>query len=57
MTNEFFPPTETELEEMIFQLNKKLEDEHYREDWPDLAEQLAEKKEQLRQLIIKNNAL
>lgn len=55
--NEFFPPTQQELEEMIFTLTKKLEDERYRDEWEDLAEQLKEKEQQLQELIIKDNAL
>lgn len=55
--NDFFPPTQQELEEMIFTLTKKLEDERYRDEWEDLAEQLKEKEKQLQELIIKDNAL
>ena len=57
MTNEFFPPTETELEEMIFILKKKLENEKYSDDWEELAEELEKKEEQLQQLILLNNIL
>lgn len=55
--NEFFPPTQQELEEMIYTLTKKLEDERYGEEWEELAEQLKEKEKQLEELIIKDNAL
>lgn len=55
--NEFFPPTQEELEEMIYTLTKKLEDEPYRDEWEDLAEQMKEKEQQLQELIIKDNAL
>lgn len=49
---EIFPPTQQELEEMIFELTKKLEDERYRDEWPELAE----KREELeKQLKIKSN--
>ncbi len=47
MTQEFFPPTEQELEEMIYTLQKKLEDERYRDEWPELHEELKEKERQL----------
>lgn len=57
MNNEFFPPTETELEEMIFILKKKLENEKYSDDWEELAEELEKKEEQLQQLILLNNIL
>lgn len=50
--NEFFPPTQQELEEMIYTLSKKLEDERYSDEWEDLAEQLKEKEKQLEQLKI-----
>ncbi len=52
-----FPPTQQELEEMIYTLTKKLEDERYSDEWEDLAEQLKEKEQQLQELIIKDNAL
>ncbi len=55
--NEMFPPTQQELEEMIYTLTKKLEDERYSDEWEDLAEQLKEKEQQLQELIIKDNAL
>lgn len=55
--NDFFPPTQQELEEMIYTLSKKLEDDRYSDEWEDLAEQLKEKEQQLQELIIKDNAL
>jgi len=55
--NEMFPPTQQELEEMIYTLTKKLENEKYQDEWEDLAEQLKEKEKQLQELIIKDNAL
>lgn len=48
--NEFFPPTQQELEEMIYTLTKKLEDERYRDEWPELHEELKEKEKQLEEL-------
>lgn len=50
MINEIFPPTEQELEEMIYTLQKKLEDERYRDEWKELHEELKEKERQLEQL-------
>lgn len=50
MINEIFPPTEQELEEMIYTLTKKLEDERYRDEWKELHEELKEKEKQLEQL-------
>ena len=54
---EFFPPTEAELEQIILTLMTKLEDFRYQDEWEDLSEQLKEKEDQLKKLIIKNNAL
>ncbi|MCU7539562.1 hypothetical protein [Riemerella anatipestifer] len=31
--NEFFPPTEEELNEIIAELKRRLEDESYEEEW------------------------
>lgn len=53
MTTEFFPPTEQELEEMMFILQKKLESEKYRDQWQELHQQLEEIELQLSNL--KNN--
>lgn len=50
MINEIFPPTEQELEEMIYTLQKQLEDERYRDEWKELHEELKEKERQLQQL-------
>lgn len=50
MMTEMFPPTEQELEEMIYTLQKKLEDERYRDEWPELHEELKEKERQLEEL-------
>ena len=54
---EFFPPTEAELEQIILALMTKLEDFRYQDEWVELSEQLKEKEDQLKKLIIKNNAL
>lgn len=55
MNTEFFPPTQTELEEMIFILQNKLQDDHYSEEWEDLAEELKEKEQQLENLKSQQN--
>jgi hypothetical protein len=54
MNTDLFPPTETELEEIIFILKKKLEDERYKKEWEEIADLLEEKENQLKQLTIKN---
>lgn len=48
---EIFPPTQQELEEMIYELTKKLEDERYREEWQELAEKREELEKQLENLL------
>ncbi len=48
--NEFFPPTQQELEEMIYELTKKLENEKYQDEWEDLAEKREELEKQLEEL-------
>ena len=57
MTNEFFPPTEEELEAMIQELKARLEDDKYQNEWKQLYEELEFRQNQLKNLIIKNNAL
>ena len=57
MTNEFFPPTEEELEAMIAELKKQLEDEKYQDQWQELYRTLEERQNQLKNLTIINNAL
>lgn len=47
---EFFPPTKEELKEIIAKLEAMLEDERYSEEWQTLAEQLKEKRQQLKEL-------
>lgn len=47
---EIFPPTQQELEEMIFELTKKLENERYRDEWQELAEKREEIEIQLEEL-------
>lgn len=57
MSNEFFPPTEAELEAMINTLKKKLEDDRYSDEWQQLAEELKTKEQQLKDLIIINSVI
>ena len=57
MTNEFFPPTEDELEAMIKELKARLENEKYQDEWKQLFEELEFRQNQLKKLIIRNNAL
>ena len=54
---EFFPPTEKELEAIIKELKARLEDEKYQDDWKQLYEDLEFRQKQLKNLIIQNNAL
>ena len=57
MTNEFFPPTESELEQMIQTLKAQLEDDKYQEAWIKIHDELMILQKQLQQLTIENNAL
>lgn len=57
MSNEFFPPTESELEAMIKELKARLENEKLKDDWKQLYEELNFLQNKLKKLIIKNNAL
>lgn len=57
MNNEFFPPSEQELEQIIADLYQKLEDERYEEEWIKLHDELLYRQRQLHELTIKNNAL
>ena len=57
MNNEFFPPTEEELEIIISALKIQLEDEKYQDQWQELYRTLEERQNQLKNLTILNNAL
>ena len=57
MNEEFFPPTEEELEAMIKELKAQLENEKYQDNWKQIYEELEFRQNQLKNLIIKNNAL
>ena len=57
MTNEFFPPTEQELQKIIAALKKQLEDESYRDEWKTVVDELKHRENQLKQLTIQNNTI
>lgn len=57
MTNEFFPPTEDELEAMIKELKARLENEKYQDEWKQLYEELEFRQNQLKKLTIINTVL
>ncbi|AZZ57821.1 hypothetical protein OKE80_10955 [Riemerella anatipestifer] len=54
--NEFFPPTEEELNEIIAELKRRLEDESYEEEWVKIHEELLFRQRQLKETI-KNNEI
>ena len=55
--NEFFPPDEEELQQIIAGLKARLEDDAYQEEWIKIHDELMFREKQLQELIIKNNAL
>ncbi|MBO4233879.1 hypothetical protein FO675_06120 [Riemerella anatipestifer] len=55
--NEFFPPSEEELKEIIAELKRRLENEEYEEEWVKIHEELLFRQRQLKETIIKNNAI
>jgi hypothetical protein len=57
MNNEFFPPTEQELEQIIKTLKARLEDDSYQEEWVKIHDELLFREKQLRDLTITNNTL
>jgi hypothetical protein len=57
MSNEFFPPTVEELEEIIKGLKARLEDDSYQEEWVKIHDELMYREKQLQELTIKNNIL
>ncbi|MBT0527101.1 hypothetical protein JZ949_10140 [Riemerella anatipestifer] len=54
--NEFFPPSEEELNEIIAELKRRLEDESYEEEWVKIHEELLFRQRQLKETI-KNNEI
>ena len=57
MTNEMFPPSIEELEQIIKGLKARLEDDSYQQEWVKIHDKLIHRERQLQQLIIQNNAL
>ena len=57
MNEEFFPPTEDELEEIIKELKARLEDKKHEENWIKIHDELLYRQKQLQEIIIKNNSL
>ena len=55
--NEFFPPTEPELEQMIKTLKQQLEDPKFEDEWKVLYLELEERENQLKQITLQNNIL
>ncbi|MDY3544667.1 hypothetical protein PG645_11010 [Riemerella anatipestifer] len=50
--NEFFPPTEEELNEIIAELKRRLEDESYEEEWVKIHEELMYREKQLKEPVV-----
>ncbi|PIF44895.1 hypothetical protein CLU96_1891 [Chryseobacterium sp. 52] len=57
MSNEMFPLTSEELEEIIRGLKARLEDDSYQEEWVKIHDELMIKEKQLKELILQNNIL
>lgn len=57
MINEIFPPSQEELEQIIKGLKSRLEDDSYQEEWVKIHDELMYRENQLKELIIENNAL
>ncbi|WP_180982814.1 hypothetical protein [Chryseobacterium scophthalmum] len=55
--DEMFPPTAEELEQIIKGLKARLEDDSYQEEWFKINDELMYRENQLKELIIENNAL
>lgn len=53
--NEMFPPSEDELQQIIKGLKSRLEDDSYQDEWPEIAELLKIKEQQLKDLTIQND--
>lgn len=49
--NEFFPPTESELIQIIKALKEMLENDAYRDEWLRMSEELKHREQQLNELI------
>lgn len=57
MSNEMFPPTEADLDQMILQVQKELETVDNKPEYDLLHDRLRDLREQKRQLLIQNNTL
>lgn len=57
MANEFFPPTEADLDQMILQVQKEMESALTQLEYDVLHDRLKDLREQRRQLLINNNTL
>ena len=55
--SEFFPPTEQELDQMILEVQQKMNGAENQQEYDQLHDKLKELREQKRQLTIKNNIL
>ncbi|WP_312388725.1 hypothetical protein [Chryseobacterium sp.] len=50
MTNEFFPPSEEELKQIIEGLKARLEDDAYQDEWVKIHDELLFRQQQLENL-------
>ena len=57
MNFEIFPPTESELDQMILDVQKEMESAKNQLDYDQLHDKLKELRKQRQELIISNNAL
>lgn len=57
MNNEIFPPTESELDQMILDVQKEMEFANNQLHYDQLHDKLKELRKQRQELIITNNAL
>lgn len=57
MSNEIFPPTESELDTLIQDLTKQMETAETKKEYDLLHDRLKDLKERKRQLIIKNQTI
>ncbi|WP_185145866.1 hypothetical protein [Chryseobacterium sp. SNU WT5] len=57
MANEFFPPTEADLDQMIVQVQKEMDSALTQLEYDVLHDRLKDLREQRRQLLINNNII
>ncbi len=55
--NEFFPPNEEELDDMIREVQQQMEDAESQLEYDHLHDRLKDLREQKRQFLIQNNTL